>query len=317
MKESAERIIESAVPQGTAAMRLDVYLPERFSYLSRTAWQKEIAAGRVLVNAEPARVPGKKVRPGDIVSYIPEEMAEPEIDPSYTIIFEDEYFVAVNKSGNLPVHPSGVFFRNTLVMLMEQERGVKFFPVHRLDRETSGTILLGKTAEAASMAQKIFGTFTKKYIAVVRGVPVQQEFEVNLPTGPARGSIVRKKRGAYEGAPEESLTRFRLLSAAKGYSLVEAVPVTGRMHQIRVHLESAGYPIVGDKLYGHDGSLYLEYVESGLTESVIRRAGFTRCALHSCSLEFIHPYTGASVEIIAPIPADMQSLMARLGLALA
>ncbi|NTV83910.1 MAG: hypothetical protein HGA23_06365, partial [Bacteroidales bacterium] len=203
-------------------------------------------------------------------------------------------------SGNLPVHPSGVFFRNTLVMLMEAAYGAKFYPVHRLDRETSGAILFGRSAGAASLIQRDFRNFSRSYLAVVRGVPDRSEFTVDMPIGPAAGSLIRKKREAYEGAPEEARTDFRVVSSADGFSLLEAFPVTGRMHQIRVHLKYAGLPIAGDKLYGEDETVYLDYVNSGPTGSVIERAGFSRCALHSRTIEFIHPYTGAEIFIGQP-----------------
>ena len=309
-----ERIIGSAVPAGIQAQRLDVYLSSRFNYLSRTAWQKEIVEGRVLVNNMPVPVPGRKIKPGDMVAYIAEKYAEPEIDPRYEVIFEDEYFIAVNKSGNIPVHPSGVFFRNTLVMLLEDDLGVKLFPVHRLDRETSGAILFGKSAEAASMMQKNFGSFAKSYRAVVRGVPEKEVFTVNVPIGQARASIIRKKREAYAGAADESCTEFRVLAASESSALLEAVPVTGRMHQIRVHLKYQGHPIIGDKLYGEDESIYLDYVGNGLTESVVTRAGFGRCALHSYSIGFVHPFTGMKVSIRALLPDDIGKLVTELGL---
>ncbi len=313
--ETAERIISSAVPAGTDQQRLDLYLSSRFNYMSRTSWQREIAEGRVVVNGLAVFVPGRKIKPGDMITYIASEYEEPEIDPRYRIIFEDEHFIAVNKSGNLPVHPSGVFFRNTLVMLLEKDLGAKFFPVHRLDRETSGAILFGKSSEAASMMQKNFGSFAKSYRAVVRGVPENAEFTVDVPIGQARVSAIRKKREAYAGAPEQSCTRFSVLSASVNSAFLEAVPVTGRMHQIRVHLKYAGCPIIGDKLYGEDETVYLDYVEHGLTESVIERAGFSRCALHSYGIGFVHPFTGRDIKIHALLPGDMEKLAGDLGLA--
>lgn len=309
-----DRIIASAVPAGAGEQRLDIYLSSRFNYLSRTSWQKEIVQGRVLVNGSPVSVPGRRIRPGDMVAYIAGEYKEPDIDPGYSVIFEDEQFLAVSKSGNIPVHPAGIFFNNTLIMLLENDFGVKLFPVHRLDRETSGAILFGKSAEAASMMQKNFGSFAKSYRAVVRGVPVRKEFTVDVPIGQARESLIRKKREAYPGAAEESCTRFRLISASDSSALVEAVPVTGRMHQIRVHLKYAGHPIIGDKLYGEDERVYLDYVENGLTDSVVERAGFIRCALHSYSIGFVHPYKGTDVSIIAPLPDDMKRLIDERGL---
>lgn len=314
MADSEERIIESAVPPQSSGQRLDVYLSSRFSYMSRTAWQKEIGSGRVVVNGAAVFTAGRKVRAGDLVAYKAPDYTEPEIDPSCEIIYKDDFFIAVSKSGNLPVHPSGVFFRNTLVMLMESACGEKFYPVHRLDRETSGAILFGRSAEVASLIQRDFNNFSRSYFAVVRGMPERSEFTIDVPIGPARGSLIRKKREAYEGAPEEARTDFRVVSSADGFSLLEAFPVTGRMHQIRVHLWYAGFPIVGDKLYGEDETVYLDYVKSGPTGSVIERAGFSRCALHSRTIEFIHPYTGAEIFIEAPLPADMCELVSCRGL---
>jgi len=315
MKSPVERVTESPVPAGTEERRLDLYLAARFNYLSRTAWQREIESSRVFVNGEAVKSPGKKIRSGDIVSYRAPAIDEPDIDPSFEIIYEDEQYLAVNKSGNLPVHPSGVFFNNTLVMLIESRLGIKLYPVHRLDRETSGVILLGRDPAAASAAQREFGTFCKRYRAVVKGVPGKEEFIIDVPLGPARSSVVRKKREAYSGAPETACTRFRVLSSSEGFSLLEAVPVTGRMHQIRAHLSYARLPILGDKLYGDDERVYLDYVEHGMTEEIELRAGFRRCALHARSLSFTHPFTGKSVEITAPVPADMKGLMELHGLA--
>jgi len=284
--------------------------------MSRTSWQREITQGRVLVNGSPAIVPGRKIRPGDMVAYLPGEYEEPAVDRSYQALYEDDEFFAVSKSGNLPVHPSGIFFRNTLVMLLEEDLGVKLYPVHRLDRETSGAILFGKSAESASAMQKNFGSFAKSYRAMVRGVPAEKNFIIDVPIGQARESLIRKKREAYHGAAEESRTMFSILSFSTGASLLEAVPVTGRMHQIRAHLKYAGHPIIGDKLYGPDESVYLEYIEKGLTDSVIRRAGFSRCALHSYSIGFVHPFNGRDVSIYAPLPDDMVKLTVDLGLRL-
>ena len=162
----------------------------------------------MLVNGEPVIVPGRKVRPGDMITYMPPDYSEPDVDPSYEVLFEDECLIAVNKSGNIPVHPSGVFFNNTLVMVLERDTGTRLFPVHRLDRETSGAILFAKDPGTASAVQKNFGSFSKSYRAVVRGIPESEEFSVRVPIGPARSSVVRKKREAYSGAAEEAFLTF-------------------------------------------------------------------------------------------------------------
>jgi len=310
---TGDRMIESAVPAEFAGLRLDLYLSKRFSYLSRTAWQREIESGRVLLNGLVMFNVKKHVSEGDRVLYNPPSLEEPEVDFNYSLIFENDNYIVVNKTGNLPVHPAGIFFKNTLVISLEEKTGIKFFPVHRLDRETSGAILLGKSAEAASSVQKKFSNVSKEYIAVVRGVP-EGSFSVDVPIGPARNSLIKKKREAYHGAAETALTHFERLSTAGDYSLVKAVLVTGRMHQIRVHLKYAGHPIVGDKMYSDDETIYLDYVESGLTPEIISRAGFHRCALHSSVIIFYDNYEKSEISVTAPLPEDMSSLVADLSL---
>ncbi len=305
----SERIMESLVNESYSGLRLDVYLSKRFSYLSRTAWQKEIAAGRLKLNGMIILNVKKHVYPGDIVEYIAGEIIEPAIDPDYTIIFENDNYLAVNKTGNLPVHPSGIFFRNTLIMLLEDQRKEKFYPVHRLDRETSGALLLGKNPAAASDVQKNFSKVGKEYVAIVRGAAAEKHFVVDKPIGPAVSSLINKKREAYDGAAESALTEFTFTSSSGLFSIVKAFPVTGRMHQIRVHLKYAGYPIIGDKMYGDDETIYLDYVKNGESEELIKRAGFSRCALHSYSFSFFDPFEKREIKICAELPRDMEQFI--------
>ena len=124
-----ERIIESLVNDNFNWMRLDLYLAKRFSYRSRTSWQKEIIEGRIILNGSVIVNAKRKIYPGDRLEYMAGEIHEPEIDPGFSVIFENENYLAVNKTGNLPVHPSGVFFHNTLAALLEDKYGEKFYPV--------------------------------------------------------------------------------------------------------------------------------------------------------------------------------------------
>lgn len=307
--KSKERVIESYVSEGYEGLRLDLYLSKRFSYMSRTSWQKEITSGKLRLNGFVILNVKKHIYPGDMIEYIAGEIVEPDVDPSYSVIFENENYLAVNKTGNLPVHPSGIFFRNTLVMLLEDQRGEKFYPVHRLDRETSGAILFGKNPSAASEVQKNFGKVGKEYLAIVRGCMKANSFSVDMPIGPARNSLINKKREAYPEGVESALTNFIPAGSSGNLSVVRAFPVTGRMHQIRVHLKYAGYPILGDKMYGEDETIYLDYVKSGENENIIERAGFHRCALHSTSFTFFDPFEKAEIKIIAEVPPDMLSVI--------
>jgi len=304
-----KRIIESLAGDGHDGLRFDLYLSRRFNYMSRTSWQREILAGKLKLNGSVTRNVKKHIYSGDMIEYIAGDINEPAIDPEYSVIFENENYLAVNKTGNLPVHPSGIFFHNTLVMLLEDARGKKFFPVHRLDRETSGALLLGKNSAAASEVQKNFSKVGKEYIAIVRGNSTERNFTVDMPIGPARNSLINKKREAYPGAEEAALTKFEFLSSSENFSTVKAFPITGRMHQIRVHLQYAGYPILGDKMYGDDETIYLDFVKTGESEKLIERAGFNRCALHSRSFSFFDPYENREIKICAEIPSDMELFM--------
>jgi len=304
-----QRIIESIVHEGFDGLRLDLYLSKRFSYMSRTSWQREIISGKLKLNGHIELNVKKHIYAGDKIEYMAGEIIEPAVDKGYTVIFENENYLAVNKTGNLPVHPSGIFFNNTLVMLLEEQRGEKFFPVHRLDRETSGALLLGKNSAAASVVQKNFSKVGKEYIAIVRGELEPGEFTVEVPIGPARNSLINKKRESYLDAEESALTRFTAVSSSESFSVVRAFPVTGRMHQIRVHLKYAGYPILGDKMYGNDETIYLDYVKTGESEKLIERAGFHRCALHSHSFTFFDPFEKKEIKIEAVIPPDMAAVI--------
>ncbi len=304
-----ERVIASLVNNGYDGLRLDLYLSKRFSYMSRTSWQKEISLGKIKLNGLVIHNLKKSVHPGDMIEYLAGKIMEPDIDPKYSVIFENENYLAVNKTGNLPVHPSGIFFRNTLVMLLEEYTGRKYFPIHRLDRETSGALLLGKNSEAASAVQKNFSKTAREYIAIVTGDVAESNFIIDVPIGPARNSPVNKKREAYAGADESAMTEFELVSKSGFFSIVRAFPVTGRMHQIRVHLKYAGYPIIGDKMYGFDETIYLDYVKNGDSEILAGRAGFHRCALHSHSFLFFDPFEKHEIKIEADIPSDMATFI--------
>jgi len=298
--------MESSVSENYHGLRLDLYLSKRFSYMSRTSWQREITSGKLILNGSVILNVKKHVLSGDIIEYTAGDIIEPEVDTGFTVVFENDNYLAVNKTGNLPVHPSGIFFRNTLVMLLEEQRCEKFFPVHRLDRETSGAILLGKNSAAASEVQKNFGKVGKEYLAIVYGDMKDERFSVDMPIGPARNSLINKKREAYEEGDESALTEFELVNSSGFYSLVKASPVTGRTHQIRVHLKYAGYPIIGDKMYGDDETIYLDYVKSGDSDKLSERAGFSRCALHSHSFAFFDPFEKKRIKIVAEIPPDMK-----------
>lgn len=295
-----------------APIRIDRYLAGRFDYLSRSAWQLMIKDGRVSVNGSPVKA-NHIIEDGDLIRFAGGFRGEPPVDSAWSLLYEDEVTVAISKSGDLPVHPSGRYCENSLLHIAAGKFGT-LHPVNRIDRETSGIVLFAKTSAAASRYQKNLSKAHKHYLAIVRGDP-PGSFSCELPLGPAHplaqdgDEVVRKKRAAYEGADEKAFTNFRLLQKAGGYALLEALPETGRLHQIRAHLEACGYPIVGDKLYGGDERLFLKFIESGMTDSLLQKLELPRCALHAHRLAITHADSNETIVICAPLPSDMRGFI--------
>jgi RluA family pseudouridine synthase len=242
------------------------------------------------------------LRGGEILAWDGSGIVEPEVDDRITILYTDEWFIAVNKTGNLPVHPSGRYFNNTLVTLLEDRCGRKVYPVHRIDRETSGVMLLAFDGKSAGALSESLAKGSKEYLALVHGNFPDKERVVDLPLGRDRESAVSKKQKAWSGGTQKALTRFRKILTAHDISLVRCFPETGRLHQIRAHLLAAGYPIVGDKLYGRDETVFLTFIRQGLTPELEERLVLPRSALHAARLVFLHPQTKKEMVIRAPLP---------------
>jgi RluA family pseudouridine synthase len=296
------RIMKITIPDGFFPSRLDRYLSRRFDYLSRSAWQKEIEAEKLTLNGYVCTDASRLLKAGDTVEWDGRGIEEPPVDDTITVLHQDEYFIAVNKTGDLPVHPAGRYFHNTLTMLLGDRLGRRVFPVHRLDRETSGVILCAFTSEAAAKLSDAISNGIKEYAALVHGIFPDEKIRIDLPLGSDEKSPVMKKRKAFPGAPESALTLFKKIISFGNYSLVRCYPETGRLHQIRAHLLSAGFPIVGDKIYGIDDRLFIEFIETGMTENLARRLILPRCALHAARLKFIHPFEKKEMILSAPLP---------------
>jgi RluA family pseudouridine synthase len=304
-----EFLKEHKISERHANLRVDRFLAERYGYLSRSEWQKEIMRGKITYNGAVLEKFDRKTRPGDFIAYSGRDAAEPEVDTGYSVIFEDEHILGINKPGNLPVHPAGVFYHNTLLTLLQNRFERKLHLVHRLDRETSGVVVLAKDPGTAARMHASFGSVRKTYLALVHGMPVHGAFDVDMPIDFDAGSMLEHKRIAFIGARETARTGFATILSFGSYSLLKAVPVTGRQHQIRVHLKYAGHPILGDKLYGTDERFYVEFVNKGPSAELARAIGFSRSALHSRSLVFTHPVTGRETRLKAPLPDDMRTFI--------
>jgi RluA family pseudouridine synthase len=294
------RIISSRIPPLKSVERLDVYCTGRFTYLTQDQWRKEILTGKVSIDGVVVLNFATTLQGGEMLAWDGSGIIEPPVDGSITLLYEDEWFVAVNKPGNLPVHPSGRYFNNTLVAMLADRYGRKVYPVHRLDRETSGVILLAFDGKSAGDLSESKGS--NEYLALVHGIFPDEEVLADLPLGRDFESAVRKKRKAWPGGTERAATRFRKVLTAGDVSLVRCFPETGRLHQIRAHLLSIGYPIVGDKLYGRDETAFLTFIEHGLTSDLETRLVLPRCALHAAKLVFLHPFSNREMIIRAPLP---------------
>jgi RluA family pseudouridine synthase len=296
------RIIASMIPDGMSPIRIDKYLSERFDYLSRSAWQKEIESGKLTLNGVVCLSASQKVKSGDSLSYDGREIVESDVDADFSILYEDEIMVVLNKPGDLPVHPAGRYFNNTLTMLYEKHYGEKIFPVHRLDRETSGIVLCAKNSEYAALLSNALSDGIKEYIAIVQGNFPEDTMLIDTPIGHDAESPVMKKRKAFLGAEESASTVVKKIAVFGSYSLVRCYPQTGRLHQLRVHLLSVGYPIVGDKIYGGDETCFLDFIEKGMTDSLLSRLKLPRCALHAVKLTIKHPVTKKEMLFNLPMP---------------
>ncbi len=290
--------------------RLDRYLAARLPELSRSAIQRLIAEEAVRVDGAPVR-PSRKVRAGERVEvHIPAPRpatAAPEPIP-LDILYEDKAILVINKPAGMVVHPGAGTRSGTLVNAVLahcpdlQGIGGEVRPgiVHRLDKETSGVIVVAKTEKALRELQRQFKarTVSKRYLALLIGALPQPRGFIEAPIGRHR---IHRHRMAVVANGKEARTRWEVVrrlrdEAGRPYTLVEVALLTGRTHQIRVHFSWLGYPLVGDKVYGP------------------RRQPLpaSRQALHARSLSFHHPLTGEPMLFEAPLPEDFRHLLASL-----
>jgi len=308
-------------PQQAGQKLLD-FISQRFTYRSREEWQAELAAHRFLLNdTEPQS--DAILAQGDRLVYLMPPLVEPPVDANYTVLHEDDDLLVINKPAPLPCHPGGRFFTHTLWALLKEKHGLDNPRlVNRLDRETSGIVLVAKNKTAARLCQEQFAQHRveKVYLVLVEGnfpdTPTEVEVAGWLGTDP--DSAIRKKMRFYPeqtNAPPgaaESSTTFRRISTTSNnadLTLLEARPHTGRCHQIRASLLHLGFPVVGDKLYGVDEQLFLRFKEDRLSAADHARLRIPRQALHAASLRISHPTSGKKLNFSAPLPPTLQSLL--------
>lgn len=285
--------------------RLDKVVAATVPDLSRAVAQRLIKSGQVTVNARPSK-PSYRVEVGDAVTiHVPAE-TPPQVAPEQIpldVIYEDDDLLVVNKPAGMVIHPSYGHQSGTLVNAVlahcpqnldiggADRAGV----VHRLDKDTSGLIIVAKSEAAHSALQRQFKRrqVKKTYLALVEGHPEPRYGLIDAPIGRDKR---QRKRMAIVRSGREARTTYRVTELFDNHSLVELQPETGRTHQLRVHLAWLGYPIVGDRVYGYRKQLLLKQ----------------RQFLHAHKLEFTHPSTGVPLSLTAPLPDKLAQLLRRL-----
>ncbi|MBL0127304.1 MAG: RluA family pseudouridine synthase [Flavobacteriales bacterium] len=307
-------------------IRLDKFLFDRLAHTSRNRIQVAAKAGNVLVNDKTAK-PSQKVKPGDVISIVlPYPQREVELLPEdipLSVIYEDEHVLVIDKPAGLVVHPGHGNWTGTLVNALLFHFGkLPSTPgadiprpglVHRLDKDTSGVMVVGKTEEALThLARQFFDrTSDRRYSAIVWGDFEEEE-------GVIEGHIGRsvKDRTVQFVFPEgdqgkPAVTRWKVLERFRYITLVECKLETGRTHQIRVHMQYTGHPIFNDANYGGDrvlkGTTFTKY--RLFVENCFKLV--PRQALHARTLAFDHPITGKRMQFESPLPADMEAVLAR------
>jgi len=316
------------VAAGEERLRLDQFLAKRLSWRSRSSVRSLLDDGLVSLSGRSPRA-SRRVAVGDIVTVrlpkpVRDELHEKSAGASleFERLFEDAHLVAIDKPPNLPVHPSGRLLHHTVITALHREyrdfddpaRDVIPKLCHRLDLETSGVLLVAKTRRALTFVQQQFEkrTVTKEYLVLVHGAVTGETGEIDLPLGPAHAGHPRPMHAVRHDIGQPSRTRWTVRQRFGDYTLCHVELLTGRHHQIRVHFSAIGHPVVGDKLYGRDETIFLRHGDRELTERDHELLELPRQALHSHAVGFEHPESGP-MRVLSPWPEDLAEFCAKLG----
>ncbi len=284
-------------------VRLDVYIADKYKDLSRTMVQKLIEEGSIKVNGNIKKL-SYKVQLNDEISICIPKAKETDLKPQeipIEVVYEDDDIIVVNKPKGLVVHPAngnpdGTLVNAIMAMCKESLSGIggELRPgiVHRLDKDTSGLLIVAKNDKAhINMSEQIKNRqVTKKYIALVRGVIQEDDATIDMPIG--RSTKDRKKMAVTKSG-KQAVTHFKVLKRYPKYTLLEVKIDTGRTHQIRVHMAEIGHPVVGDMVYSNGKNDF----------------GIQGQMLHAKSLDFKHPITGKQMHLEAELPQYFKSIL--------
>jgi len=279
------------------------YYTQRYCHSTRAEWQQRIEAGQILLDGRKTTA-DNRLQPGQWLTYDRPPWQEPEVPLKFEVLHEDEDLMVVAKPAGLPVMPGGGFLQHTLLWQLQQRYPQETpIPVHRLGRGTSGLLLLARSPQVrAYLSQQMRGHRIQKiYRALVQGCPVDDRSTITQPIG----KIVHPVLGHLYAARAEGLpacSEYRVLRRDRAKSLLEVTILTGRPHQIRIHLAAAGYPLVGDPLYAV-GGVPIRCLPSHNGEIPV--PGDCGYHLHAMRLSLIHP-NGQLMSITCPPPPDLQ-----------
>jgi 23S rRNA pseudouridine1911/1915/1917 synthase len=312
--EASRELVVSAADAG---LRLDAWLARRVPELSRSRLQALIADGHVRLDDAPARA-ASRVKPGQTIrlSLPPPVAALPQPEPiPLRVVHEDAALLVVDKPAGLVVHPGAGVASGTLVnALLAHARDLSGIGgvlrpgiVHRLDRGTSGLLVVAKDDETHRELSRQFAgrSVEKQYLALVHGVPARASGVVSAPIG--RDPVRRQRMSVRAPRGRAARTRFELAERFDGAALLRVTLETGRTHQIRVHLASLGHPVVGDAVYG--GRRTPSSRQPAARQAL---ASLARPFLHAARLAFTHPKTGARLALEAPLPLELAELLSAL-----
>jgi 23S rRNA pseudouridine1911/1915/1917 synthase len=285
--------------------------------MSRERLKALIRNGAVEAQGRLVRDPAIKVQGGENLRVEVPEPTPAQNAPQnipLKIVFEDEHLLVVDKPAGLVVHPAAGNLDGTLVNALLHHCGGSLSGiggvarpgiVHRIDKDTSGLLVVAKTDVAHEGLAKQFAAHSidRRYLAIVSGVPKASGATVDAPL--ARSSANRKKIAVVEaGRGKRAVTHWKRLQVLKDAALLECRLETGRTHQVRVHMASIGHPLIGDPVYGRSGKAH---------RNLLQELGFQRQALHAAELGFTHPVTRRALSFASPLPPDMQELLSALG----